>query len=194
MDYLFPRVYDWVITNALPDKTQSIFQKSFKKVISRNSAPNFRPLNDIVWSCTEVKNRNLGLRVTNKKEAISLTSTLQSHFHVYMSDAPIRTEYLQAIVKVCLHIISTRPEYNDHYFRSNLHLRGSDLYSEIVELEKRLNDGNKTSFSIDLALRSLNALIEDISDLGEDDFIQLSEILRPIWDRYIEDLICKSYY
>lgn len=128
------------------------------------------------------------------KEAVNLALFLQSHYSVYLSKAPIEPELIRSVIRVCSYVLSTRPNYTDHYFKSNLRISGTDLYTEIVELEKQLREGVSPQFNLDLALRSLYALFKDLSDLSDDDFTQLSELIRPVWERCIEDIICASYY
>jgi hypothetical protein len=194
INYFFPRVYNWAIENESNHKKISIFDKSLKEIFIPQSPTKYRSLENIAWSCTDISKRNIGLRVTNKLEAVNLITELQSHFHVYTSQAPIEVELIKAVVQVCRHIISTRPNYKGHYFKSNLQISGDDLYAEIEKVESQLNEESRCPFNLDLVLRALYGLFDDITDLDDDDLAQLTELIRPVWDRFVEDTICKSYY
>lgn len=192
MNYFFPRVYNRGIKNHYKAAKKFLFRHLLDKLLSRKET-NYRPLSDIVTSYTNISDRNTGLRITSKEEAIDLTQELQSHFCVYMSRPSIEPKLVEAVVEVCQHFISTRPAYRSHYFESNLSIEGNNLYSEIESVKKSLIDSSRSTLNLDLALRSLYSLFEDLNDLSNDEFSAFSDLIRPVWDRYVEDKICKTY-
>ena len=193
-DYLFQRVYERFLCSDSNHLRGPVLSRVFRRVFSRSPPHSYIRLKDIVYSCANISNRNIGYRVTTQEEAVSLIEALQRHFHVYTSKAPIEPYLIKAVIKVCRTIISTRPGYMSHYFNSNLKIAGDDVYGELVKLEEGINDGPQSPFSLDLALRSLYALLSDLIDICDDELLQFSENVLPLWQRYIEDLLCKTYY
>ena len=189
----FPKVYDNAIkkSEAAP---RSILDTPVRHILKPFSSSRYRPIEEFYYSCATTKMRNFGLRVTKQEEARDLAIHLQSHFSVYLSGAPIEVQLIKNVAAICSFILSTRKYYDAHYIRSKLRLGDGDLYTELRNLENITLNQPKYPVDLDNALRALYSLTEDIHDLSDADFATFSELIQPVWSRYLEDTICRTFF
>lgn len=197
--------HDWLVNDFFPKVYTNAIKKSeavsrpfldtpVRQIFKPFSSTKYRPIEEFYYSCASTKIRNLGLRVTTQKEARDVSIHLQSHFSVYLSGAPIEVNLIKNVIEICRFFLSTRSEYESHYVRSKLSLGNEGLYTELHHLEKVTLNEPRYPIDLDHALRALYSLTEDISDFSDADFSIFSELIQPIWNRYIEDTICGTFF
>lgn len=86
-------------------------------------------------------------------------------------------------------------DYDNSYVRNNLSLTEGPVHKTIGLL---LNNTEEkvyvTPGSLDICLRSLDSILQDKELLDDYELNMLTELLNVVWDRYLEDRICTSYY
>lgn len=63
---------------------------------------------------------------------------------------------------------------------------------ELLTDEEAKIDPNATMF--ELSLRVLKVVVQDINDENQGVFNMISAQIKPVYERYLEDIICDSYY
>lgn|SRR3990167_786411 len=189
---LFPKVYEWSKRRHKIPIYHSFLNRSIKDLFRKNDRLNFPSMGNLVFSRTDLMSRGIGERATNLEELRNLVIVLQSHFHAYMSKSSLEPQLKTASINACKLLLERRPKFNSHYVKSKLGLNTTEIYSEIGPLN---NDAiENLSADLDLALRALYSIVHDIEEVTTIELQNISQLLKPIWDRYYEDLICMSYY
>lgn len=190
-DVLFPAVY-----RRVKDKHRKR-NRSFLSLVRRpfTKKIDFRELSDFCRSYAKTQNRNIGLRVNNLYEASKLVYTLQSHFYAYFSNVEVEKQLVINTLKACLVCTESTPDYENPYVSNNLSLGEGPIHRAInILLTDTEENVYATPKSLDICLRSLYSIIEDKEQLQEYELNLLSELLKLVWERYIEDRICTSYF
>lgn len=189
LDYLLPRVYDW-----LKEKEQSVRKNRFSFLNLKKKEPNYRELGNFCISYANSASRNIGLRVRNISEALDLAKTLQNHYTVYKSNVAVEVSAIISVLKACQCLIESMPHYENSYIKRKLGLRKDNVLVGITSL---INSKDENVFPtpgfMDHSLRALCAILRDKSELKDYEIESLSDFIRPAWERYLEDRVCSSY-
>jgi hypothetical protein len=190
-DDLFPSVYKWIENQILLPQNESFLEKRIREIIFKPEKPKLMKLNDFTSSLARYEHIGLNHRLISNKEAIEFINILQSHFHAYTLESPIEIKLIEATINTLKKLIETRTDYKSDYIKANLNLKSELIYEELNSLN--IGDYSNSPMVLDLTLRSLHTLINDIN-ITERDLIIVTQGLRLLWDRFYEDHICSTYY
>lgn len=189
----FPKVYNWTIAREKKSYCENLLGFSFGSLIFWRRKREYLELSDFVFSYARTCSRNVGERITSNHEFRNVVNELQNHFHVYPSDVPLEDNLILCVVKVCKMLSEHRPIFDDSWIRGNFYLGSGDLINEYDELINEIKSTGKYSTNLDFALRSLVGIARDVK-ISTAELELASELLKPVWQRYIEDRVCWSYY
>ncbi|MBR7745139.1 hypothetical protein [Undibacterium baiyunense] len=185
-----PAVHEWIIREEVQKAKDGA--NFFTKLVMR-PAPSV-DLSPHIYSLQGFPARSMSNSNPTLESLTKNAEQLQSHFHVYRRDAALNTSDVLPVLRLLKRLANMVNENSDRHIRGNLQL-GDGSLSE--ELEKRIESSQESSYSsklLDMALRSLLALIWNIERLPEPEMVVISETLNPLWDRMIEDRLCDTLY
>ena len=183
----FPQVYAWMVEKYHQKNPVPLWRRIFR----RHHLEQVVPLKECF---TSLERKSAIYPVTNKQNALELVQGMQSYYSTY-SRSGIERRLISTIVKLCKDIIGPESECDERYIRSKLNLSDGKVYVDLKELltdEEAKIDPNATMF--ELSLRVLKVVVQDINDENQGVFNMISAQIKPVYERYLEDIICDSYY
>lgn len=182
-----PQVYNWLIQKYHEQNPVSWWRRVFRS----HSKVRLISLNECF---TSLEWKSLTYPVTDKKNALALIQGMQSYYLVYTRSG-IERKLISAIVKLCKDIIGPESDCDERYIRSKLNLSDGTVYADLKGLladEEGKIYPNASMF--ELSLRVLQAVVEDIDNGDQGIFNMISAQIKPVYERYLEDTICDSFY
>lgn len=124
----------------------------------------------------------------NQDELIQYVSLLQNYFHSRKNKSSLEKDLKKCTVDVLIRLLQDWPRFSSSYIKGNLGLKSKNIYEEITN-----PDFHYESISLDLLLRSVLSICESDLQLSKFSIDDVSILLKPVWDRYEEELICQTY-
>lgn len=124
----------------------------------------------------------------DQDELIKYASLLQDYFHSRKNKSPLEKDLKKCTVDVLIRLLQDWPGFSSSYIKGNLGLKSKNIYEEITN-----PDFHYGSISLDLLLRSVLSICESDLQLSKFSIDDVSSLLKPVWDRYEEELICQTY-
>jgi hypothetical protein len=186
---LFPAVIEWV--QARENRRSGWFGKLRGRLASVSSQRRAN-LDDVVYSMAHTAYSSSTLRLMHVGEAKQIIEALQAHFTVYDSEVPLESELTRSVLRLVLHLLPVTETTEDVYIRTKLGVHAGTLHDGI---RKQLADESRftTYSSLDMALRSLMAVLHIRPSLQADQIAYASQQLMPLWRRWKEDCVCRVY-
>jgi len=189
MQSLFPAVLRWVVDTE--KKNRGLLDRLFFNRRA-GTAPELE-LGNVAYSCALTSYPAAALRLNDLSEAVHVARTLQSHFTVYTSEVPVEAEMRRQVLQLIARLLPTTEQPYDIYIRGKLGIETPSLIEGVLALLKPDERPFTASAELDMALRSLIAVLERRESLSAADLDYVSVQLDPLWSRWREDTICRVY-
>lgn len=190
LNNFFPRVMCWANERYANTRTEK-----YLYFLSRKPKIDFRPLNSYARSAANYDPVGIGYRLATWEEAKTLAALLQSHFTIHAHSTAIPFLLVKQALRSCILLIEQSENTNWHYIRGNLGIhQEQDPKTAIYEILRTDLPSRFANIGyLNHSLRCVYDLIRELSDLDSVTLNQLSDNLRPLWERYEEDILFKTY-
>lgn len=186
--------FQWLSSNIIP-KAYDFSIKEHENKIKRGFLTKINPFAEkIKYKMVEdiVKCKaKYDYQIQNPKdqnELIEYTSLLQNYFYSRRNKSPLEKNLKKCTVDASIRLLQDCPEFSSSYIKGNLGLKSKNIYEEIAN-----PDFHYESISMDLLLRSILSICESDLQFSKFSIDDVSILLKPVWDRYEEELICQTY-
>jgi len=186
--------FQWLSSNVIP-KTYCFSINEHENKVKRGFLNKINPFAEkIKYKSIDEFIRSKAkydFQVQNPKdqdELIQYVSLLQNYFHSRRNKSSLEKDLKKCTVDVLIRLLQDWPGFTNSYIKGNLGLKSKNIYEEITN-----PDFHYESISLDLLLRSILSICESDIQLSKFCTDDVSILLKPVWNRYEEELICQTY-
>lgn len=186
--------FQWLSSNIIP-KAYDFAIKEHENQIRRGFLDRINPfvekmkykaVEDIVSSKDKY-----GYQVQSPRDQEGLfeyLSLLQDYFHSRKNESPLGGDIKKCVVDASIRLLQDWPSFSSGYIKGNLGLKSKNIYEEIAD-----PSFNYEKIPMDLLLRSILSICQSDLEFSSFSIDDVSILLKPVWDRYEEELICQVY-
>lgn len=188
---LFPKVWKWTIERH-KKSNKGILGIAFKKF----KKTKYRNLESFARSSAHFTPKDLGRRPSSHSEALALASLLQSHFRPFNTLPKIEFNLVKCCLQACTLFIDRTPGRDTNYIQKILRLENqNNVIAEIQEIIDCITPEKYATMGyLNRALDCLYSIINANPQIINTTFEDLTDFLAPVWDRYVEDMLCSKYH
>jgi hypothetical protein len=188
--------HDWLFAELLPAVKQWLEDKEEPRSgalfrLFKGAKPEI-DISSHVYSLENFAARTLDSGSASLPRLRESVHALQSYFHVYRRHDEIPAALVRAVIEVLARLPALVRDPDEHYIRGNLQLGKGELQAELSALLKGDPAQYRNPAWLDMALRSLIALLEGATELPQPEMVRIGESLAPLWERMVEDRICEG--
>jgi hypothetical protein len=193
--------HEWLMTSLFPTVLAWMRSKEWQqtgpinKLRRRFNTSQSRDLRveNVGFSLAKVPFRWTALKFIDRDDALSAVRSLQSHFTVYQSIAPVEGEIRRRILDLVLYLLPRYEAGHHDYIRGNLGIREPSTAAGLQSLIEQTTASAFSGGSLDMPLRSLIAALQDVVELTPTRLDHVARELGTVWKRWQEDLLCSIY-
>ncbi|MBB1627681.1 hypothetical protein [Achromobacter sp. UMC71] len=185
-DQLFPRVIEWLGENRAP-RAKTLMEK-----IGRHTpiVPRRHETSEFAISYAEDAQEYAAVPGESLQSLLHCVTALQRHFACSSGVVPHEAALWQSILVATARVARYATHLDERYIRSNIGLRADAALVPALQEAVECGLGAVGHFAVELALRSLIAVLESCKSLPRADLSFVASKLQCVLDRRNEDLVC----
>ncbi|MFQ6403745.1 hypothetical protein ACIDE9_03200 [Methylophilus sp. 'Pure River'] len=189
IERLIPTVIEWHQNKRMANNRWV----SFKTRDVKKGSSSALGSSDLCYSLAQCGSRELGRNINDTTAIRCAVSQMQSHFNGGHKDVPVDIALTRAVLKLSKRILPFVSLPDEHYIRGKLPLNPKLALADGLEVLASSDQVMATRQWLDLSLRCLSAIIDDVDELPPSELGHAIDELIPIWRQLKEDLLCSVF-
>ncbi len=183
-DWLLGRFIPKVLDTEFDDRLREFKRRWWQPASLRGPTPRPVPLEGLASSAAVAAMPSASLPANDIRALEASVAALQRFFHVPRSLQSVPASHFRAVLLVASRCLRQSRPLDEHYVRSNLYLHEDATADQGLQRRIREDRSSAGWFEMDLALRALLIIVENMAHAEPGGLMYAAQQLQPLWDMH----------